>query len=136
MVKSINNVKCAAEGGGPIPSKPPQFADFFQLALSVRELQERDLLEVGRIEFEEPLIGRVNAETLTAAESRAATEAGYTYQESENPGELTLSRTKQVSVLRFSPKAVGTPEHELIVKLLNLDPSLLEYKLRPAFQST
>jgi len=136
MVKSINGVQNAPEGGGPIPSRPPQFGDFFQLAQNLRLLQEQDLMEVGRIEKMEPLNSRIKASTLTASESRQAAEAGYVYQDSDRPDELILARKEQVSVLRFSPKAIGTPEHKMIVDLLDLDPAILVYEFEPAFEGT
>ena len=136
MVKSINAVQCAPEGGGPMPTKPPQFAAFFQLTQNMRTLQDQDLIEFGRIEKLKPLTNRVKASTLTATESREAAEAGYSYQDSDRPDSLVLSRRDQVSVLRFAPQAIGTPEHTHIVELLDLDPTILEYELEPAFQGT
>ena len=44
MVKSINGVQNAPEGGAPIPSQPPEFHDFFQVALNLKQLQEMDLV--------------------------------------------------------------------------------------------
>jgi hypothetical protein len=134
LVKSINGVENAPEGGGPIPTKPPQFGKFYQLAQNLKELKERDLVEVGRIEKLEPVSRRIQASTLTAAESREAAESGYVYQDSDRPNELILSRREQVSVLRFSPDAVGTPEHATIVELLGLDSALLVYEFEPAFE--
>ena len=136
MVKSINGVENAPEGGGPIPTKPPHFAEFFQLAQNLRILQEQGLVEVGRIEKLVPVNSRIQRSTLTAAESRDAAEKGFVYQDSDRPDELVLSRKKQASVLRFSPNAVGTTEHALIVELLNLDPSLLVFELDPAFEGS
>jgi hypothetical protein len=136
MIKSINGVQNAPEGGGPIPSQPPQFHEFFQLAQNLKQLQEKDLVEVGRIEKLEPLNKHIKASTLTAAESREAAEAGYEYQESDREDELVLSRREQVSVLRFSPQAIGTPEHSMIVELLNLEPASLVFEFEPAFEGT
>lgn len=136
MVKSINGVQNAPKGGGPMPTEPPQFHEFFELALNLKQLQDRDLVEVGRIEKLEPLNKRVMASTLTAAESREAAEAGYAYQESDREGEIVLSRREQVSVLRFSPQALGTPEHSMIVELLGLDPTRLIFEFEPAFKGT
>ena len=134
MVKSINGLQNAPEGGGPLPTKPPQFGEFYQLAQNLKELQERDLVKVGRIEKLQPLSRRIQASTLTAAESREAANSGYVYQDSDRPDELILSRRKQVSVLRFSPNAVGTPEHAAFVELLGLDPALLVYEFESAFE--
>lgn len=135
MVKSINSVECAPEGGGPMPTKPPQFADFIKLAQNMRALQEKNLIEWGRVEKNKPLQKQIKASTLTASECRDAENQGYSYQESDRPDELILTRKKQVSVLRFSSKALDTPEHAVIVGLLNLDPTILEFELEPAFQS-
>ncbi len=77
---------------------------------------------------------RIHASTLTAAESREAAGSGYVYQDSDRPGELILSRREQVSVLRFSADAVGTPERAAIVELLGLDPALLVYDFESAFE--
>lgn len=136
MVKSLNGVKCAAEGGGPIPIRTPEVAEFFQLAVNLRELQEQGMIEVGRIEIAQPINEHVDAASLTAAESRAAALDGYSYKTSDEPGKLVLSRVKQVSVLRFAEDAAQTPQYDAIVKLLKLDPNRLEYNLEPAFQAS
>ncbi len=134
MVKSMNGVKNAPEGGGPIPTGPPHFSEFFELAQTVKQLQDNNLIEFGRIEKLVPISSRIDDSTLTAAESREAAEAGYVYKESDRPNELVLNRKSQVSVIRFSRQAIGTPQHAKFVELLDLDPSMLVLELEPAFE--
>ena len=134
MVKSINGVQNAPEGGGPVSNQTPQYAEFFELAQSMKALQERDMIEVGRIQKIQPINSRIKAATITPAEFRKAAECGYQYEESDRPGELVLSQKKQIAVIRFSPQAVGTPEHKIITDLLNLDSETLVFELAPAFE--
>jgi hypothetical protein len=105
-----------------------------ELARNLRILQEHDLVEVGRIEKLVSVNTPVKADSLTATDSFIAAEAGFVYQLSKDSKELVLSKRQQVPVLRFAPNAIGTPEHEAVARLLDLDPETNVYEFNSALE--
>jgi hypothetical protein len=134
MIKSINGVRNSPSGGGPIPSNTPNFGEFLEVAINLRLLQDQELVEVGRIEKLVPINKRVKFDSVTGADNLAAAESGYLFHDSEDADELILSKRKQVPVLRFAAAAIGTTEHDNIVRLLNLDPNTLAFEMEPAYE--
>ena len=134
MIKSINDVNIAPSHHGQMPGTAEMTNEFLMIALSVRSLQDQRLLEVGRIEKLVPINEGLDPQLITASDRIQALNSGYTFVDSSNGDSLTLSKTKQLTVLRFAAEAIGTPEHANLVQMLGIDPQSKTFELEPAYE--
>jgi hypothetical protein len=134
MVKSVNGVKNWSSGSGPMPAYSPGVGEFVEVAISLRSLQDEGLVEVGRIEKLVPINEGIEADSVSGADRVAALESGHVFQASATDSELVLSKRKHATVLRFAAEAVGTPQHQDLLRLLSLDPSVMVFELAPAYE--
>ena len=130
VVRSMNNVPNAVGAGGPTPDYPPEYAEFAELIDNIRALRSRNQLEIGRVDKLTPIHGPIAVDSLSASEFRAANDSSYVFEPTENDKDkVTLKKKEQATVLRVAPEALGSPEHQEIVRILNLNPALTEYEL-------
>lgn len=139
-IRSLNDVDNATSAGGPTPPTKPPFEEFLYLTQLFRQLQLADhAFEVGYEEMETTASKPVSDSiplthlALDAEDMIIAAEQGYEFKLSDNKQEAVLwkgpVRTKE-RVLRFAGNVVESQEASEIRRILELDPSLDNYRIK------
>ena len=127
-VEGANGVPNAPSASGPTRSFPPEFAAFRRATELLQAIQDRGELTFRKVE--EEVLGdpvprdRVSGEALVAAQT-----AGYEYRLSDDGKSWRLARKVRKLYLDLSPRAVGSPEYEELVRILNLTPGRTRYEV-------
>lgn len=132
--QNINDVDNAQSAVGFTPAFAPEYHEFKVFADALSRLQQERLVEfiylsTGR----EPLSPPISKANLTAEELIMATDRGLQLRESTDGQTVRLfSADQQETILRFAPEAVGTPEYEIILSIMNIAGGKDHYPLEGA----
>jgi hypothetical protein len=119
FVEYLNGVPNAASASGPQRDVVPEFQEFQEIAQMMQILQDRGDLRFVRREEVTELGSRLPAERVTADALVDAARNGFEYRQQEN-GDWTVTKRNQRLEMRFSPRAVESPEAQEIRRLLHL----------------
>jgi hypothetical protein len=127
-LEGANGVPNAPSASGPTRSFPPEYAEFRRAADLLQVLQDRGELTFRRVE-EEVLGDPIPADRVTGESLVEAQKAGFEYRRTPDGQAWRLGRKARKLYLDLSPRAVGTPEYQELVRLLNLTPGLTRYEV-------
>jgi hypothetical protein len=126
-LEGMNGLPNAPSASGPTRSFPPEYAEFRRATELLQALQDNGMLTFHKVEEEvlsDVAVERVSSESLVEAQK-----AGYEYRPTPDGKSWRLAHKVRKLYLDLSPRALGTPEYQEAVRLLNLTPGLTRYEL-------
>ncbi len=139
VVQNINDVENATSAGGPTPTYRPVFEEFLYFTQRMRALQVDDhSFEVTRklkvtgkaVQVGDP----IQVEKIRGEDQLLAAEKGFRFRISEDGETATLwknEKESQEKIIRFASSAEQNIDVQEICNILELDPSLKEFWLKP-----
>jgi hypothetical protein len=129
-VQTMNGLDNAATASGPTPARAPAYKDFAQVSGLLRQLQQKDLLQIGYERREDSAGVALPLQVATVADIVDAKSQGYSVRADLDAQTLILTGSSQVPVWRISPAAAETPELKEIIELLGLEPGQASYEIQ------
>jgi hypothetical protein len=126
-VERLNGVPNAVTASGPARGVISDFERFLRLTELVQYEQDHELVSLRTEEREVEVGGPVPAGSVTAASVVDAAKAGMEYRPRDDGQTWKLIRKEKKLMLRVNPPAIGSPELDEGIRLLNLTPGRLTY---------
>ena len=126
-VERLNGVPNAVTASGPSRGIISDFQRFRRLTELFQLSQDRELVSIRTEQREIEVGGPVPAATVTAAAVVDAAKAGMEYRPREDGRTWSLVRKEDKLLVRINAPAIGSPELEEMVHLMNLQPDALTY---------
>lgn len=137
-IRNINDIDNATTAGGPTPKCKPDYEEFRYVADMFARLQDQsrsfeiayeDRVTIQPKQLSDPIpIGQIAGEDVILAADK-----GYRFRVAPAEDAATLwtdPKESQIEVLRFSNETRYTAEFQEICRVLELNPDLLEYRIR------
>ena len=135
IVERMNSVENAPTAGAAMPAMRPVFEDFNALLQHTRVLSANKQMEVGRIEKFIPVSDPIDRKSIAQGDYKDSFEKDFVYQPSaDNPDKVVIAKRKEVTALRLSQEGQQTFEGQEVLRLLNLQPGLDTYELKPVME--
>jgi len=131
-VERLNGVPNAASASGPPRCDVPDFARFRQVAELVQSFRDRKLGTVHTEEYYAEVGGPLPPSAVTASAAVDAAKNGLEYRPRDDGTSWALVRKERRLVMELNPAALGHPDLDELVELLNLQPGRLRYEIIPA----
>jgi hypothetical protein len=125
-LEGMNGVPNAPSASGPTRSFPPEYAAFLRATELLQTIQDRGELTFHKVEedvLSAAVVDRVSSEALVEARK-----AGFEYRPTAD-GKWQLAHKVRKLYLDLSPRALGSPEYQEAVRILNLTPGLTRYEV-------
>jgi len=128
-VERINGVPNASSASGPPRCDVPDFARFRRVAELVQGLRDRKLGTVHDEDHFTEVGGPLPSSAVTASATVEAAKNGLEYRPSGDGTSWALVRKERRLVVELNAAAVGDPDLDELVGLLNLQPGRLRYEV-------
>lgn len=128
----INGIDNATNASIATPPYPPNFEQFRELALVMRDLQKADIIELTYEDRLAPVTESVVHEKVSPSEMLEAEEKGYDFVPGPKGKGYVLARRDRDSVVRVKPGHHEDEDVRRMVRILELEPGLDYYDLEVA----
>ena len=129
-VQSMNGLDNASGASGPTPDDAPEYEQFADVAGLFRELQKKNLLELGNETVTGDFSLSFPTESVSLKDVVNTIDRGYDLRPSGDGRELILTDSSPSLVWRIPPEAGEAAEVAEIVRLLGLRPKQEKYQIR------
>ncbi|MBV8488324.1 MAG: hypothetical protein JO161_08595, partial [Planctomycetaceae bacterium] len=128
-VERLNGVPNAVTASGPSRGVISDFERFRRVADLIQFAEDHEFISVRTEARQVAVGGPVPAQTVTAAAVLDAAKAGMEYRPSDDGRSWILVRKENKLLFRINPPAIGAPELDELIDILNLTPGELTHDI-------
>lgn len=128
IVQEMNGVDNASRASGPTPDVAPDFEHFAEVCSLFQKLRVKGELDIRVELLDDGAPVHLPAKTVTTTDTIGAMEKGFTMARSKDGADIVLQPRSRMTVWRLSQELKKTSEATRLIELLNLDPTLSEYR--------
>jgi hypothetical protein len=126
-LENLNWVPNAQNASGPTPTESPVYQEFLDGVNALETLQDRGDVVFSMQEKSEKMGGDIPLVQVQAADMLEAAKNGYEYKLDAHKSTWSLYKKSTQPVLMVNPKALNTPEMQVIRNTFHLKRGVTEY---------